>query len=334
MKKIFLSIVLMIGFLSSGFGQSVTYRVTKNDPYDIKNLSVAIDPLFMDINGQNGFSGGWGLRADFLYGKLAQINFDMRSAFGTRGYDIKDKNTRNYFYMEGALGLIISNKEVTRNLPIILSSSSYSSGGYTYTRTVSIRGGVPGIVRKMVMLRAGSYQMTNTFSYKGLDSTLMFKSSAGTFTRKQMESRVNTKDYQVEFGGFASTAIFAGFNFKTITQLVLDVDGYGTRGNIRYTDFYIDGIFAPIVSLKNFNAMDTVTDAQTKFDVKKEGKRLFGWRMGWMMRKPKDQGFSFKFEFGQRPDFKRDKYFKDMYMMMTFGLYVPLRIKPIYDPNN
>src|ERR1700741_1924944 len=189
MKKILYILSVSLLAASGLKAQSVTYRVTKDDPYDIRNFSLAIDPLFMDISGQNGFSGGWGLRADYLMGKRLQVNFDMRNAFGTMGHDVKDpfNNTRNYFYMEGGLGLVLSNNEKTRNVPIILSQST---SGNVRT-TVSISGGVPARIRKMVMLRGGICQMTNTFNLANLSDTLTyFKPKNGgkeELTYKQMD---------------------------------------------------------------------------------------------------------------------------------------------------
>jgi hypothetical protein len=337
--KIYL-LALLFASVAGMKAQSVTYRITKDDPYDIKNFSLAIDPLFMDISGQNGFSGGWGLRADYLMGKRLQANFDMRNAFGTVGHDVKDpyNNTRNYFYMEGALGLVLSHREVSKNVPIILSQST--SGNYRYT--VSISGGVPATMRKMIMLRGGVYQMTNTINLKGLADSLTYfdpKSGGEKRTLAAMDSLgfLNGTKKDAKYGGFASTAIFGGFNFKTICQLYLDVDGYGERGNIRYNDFFIDGIFAPVVTLKNYTTIDTTgTDTKIEYDIKSKDKRMFGWRMGWVYRKPKDQGFSMKFEFGQRPGYKmydsngKESYLKGMYAMFTFGLYIPLKVQPFY----
>lgn len=321
--------------------QSVTYRINKDDPYDIKNFSLAIDPLWIDANGQNGYSFGWGLRMDHMMGKILLVNADFRSAFGTNGYRISDKNTKNYFYFEGALGLIISHKTKTRNVPIILSSSSYSSGGYTYTRTLSIKGGVPAKIRSIVALRGGLYQMTNALSY----NDKLLNDSILTFTNKNTGVERSLKDNKVvpdsmkftigEWGGISSTAIFAGFNFRNIRQLVVDVDGWGYRSNIMFQDFFIDGIFSPVTVIKNH----TDSKSGDKLDVKYKSRNVFGWRMGWMFRKPKDQGFSWKFEFGRRPGLaavenKSFVNFKNWYCMFTYGLYVPLKVKPIYRGEN
>lgn len=321
--------------------QSVTYRVTKDDPYDIKNFTLAIDPLFFDVNGDNGYSFGWGARANWFMGKSLDFNFDIRSGFGTRGYDIDNNNTRNYFAMEGSIGLTLSNKVRTRNVPIILSSSSYTSGGYTYTTTYSISGGVPCDTRKVIAFRAGAYQMTNSYDLnKNLyDSLLMFENKTNkgdAFSQKDNTDTIIMPPSDKNFwGGISSTAVFAGFNFKTIRQLVVDVDGWGVRQNVKYADFFIDGIFSPAILLKNYRGVDN-HGVESKYDLKYTGgKRAFGWRMGWSYRKPKDQGFSFKWEFGSRPGFKTINEkggavnFRNWYTMITYGLYIPLKIKPI-----
>lgn len=318
-------IIFSLGAYSQG---SVTYRVTKDDPYDIKNFSIAIDPLFMDINGTNAFAFGWGIRIDHLMGKRLQWNFDMRQGFGTMGYIMTNNNTRNYTVYEGALGLVLSHKTKTRNLPIVLSSSSYSSGGYTYTKTVSIKGGVPAKIRRLIMLQAGAYQLGNSQAYELLyDSLLTFEKDATTFTFK--DSVESFKNVNGTFGALASTCIFGGFNFKKIHQLIVDVDGWGYRSNKAYSDFFIHAMFSPVLTLKNYEHYGV------KYNVKYDNKKLIGWRMGWVYRQPKDQGFSMKFEFGQRPMMGTSAAegtsfnFKNMYMMFTYGLYVPLKVKPI-----
>ena len=323
-KAILLSVVLFTAVKTQA--QTVSYTVSKDDAYDIKNFTLAIDPLFLDFNGQNGYSFGWGFRADYLMGKTLQFNFDYRQGFGTNGYRISDNNTKNYGYKEGGVGLNLSDKVKRKNMRIILSQSSYSSGGYTYTSTKSIT--VPGEVRSSVQLHGGFYMMQNSMGYKNLkDSLLTFENDGKEFTYK--DSSAIRKSAIKEYGAAYATAIYGGFNFKSIRQLILDVDGYGTRGSVMYRDFFIDFIFSPVLFLKNYKGTDS-TGAEVKYNVKYAKTSTIGWRMGWFIRKPKDQGFSMKFEFGQRPCFiDPSKKFNGIYGMFTYGLYIPLKIKPV-----
>lgn len=328
MKNIIKTILLsVVGFTAvRSQAQSVTWDVIKDDPFDIKNLTVAIDPFFLDFNSQNGYAFGWGFRGDYLMGKRLQFNFDWRQGFGTKGYLISDDNTKNYSALEGSVALTLSHKVKRKNLPIILSQSSSTSGGVTTTTTISIKGGVPGDVRKVVALRGGFYQMVNTMNFQGLkDSLLTFETGGAEMTYKDSATAKGFGQY----GAVYSTAIFGGFNFKQIRQLILNVSGYGVRGNVMYRDFYADFLFSPILFLKNYKTTDSA-GAETKYNVKYAKTSVIGWRIGWMIRKPKDQGFSLKFEFGQRPGYlDPTRKFNNAYGLLTYGLYIPLKVKPI-----
>lgn len=328
MKNILKTILLsVVGFTAvNSQAQTVSWDVIKDDPFDIKNLTVAIDPLFLDFNSQNGYSFGWGVRGDYMMGKALQFNLDWRQGFGTKGYLISDNNTKNYSCLEAGVGLTLSSKVKRRNLRIILSQSSSTSGGVTTTTTVSIKGGVPGDIRNVVALRAGFYQLVNSQSYKLLsDSLLTFEDGGKEFTYKDSASAKALG----EWGAVYSTAIYGGFNFKHIRQLILDVSGYGYRQNVMFRDFFVDFIFSPVLFLKNYTD-DAGTASEVKYNVKYGKSSVIGWRMGWFIRKPKDQGFSFKFEFGQRPCYiDPNRQYNGAYGMITYGLYIPLKVKPI-----
>ena len=332
--------ILILAFLTAFMvnlkAQSVSYTYVKNNPYDIKNFTFAIDPLFIDVNGHNGYAFGWGMRAEYMMGKILLVNFDNRIGFGTKDYRKSNENTRNYFNMEGGLGLIFYNKARTRNVPIILSQTT---SGNTKT-TVSIHGGVPAKCRLIVALRGGFQQYTNTLNYKNLNDSLLtfnglpYKKAQDdkSYVFTDTVNKVGGKSAIIDqLGGIASTSIYAGLQFRTIRDLVIDVSGYGYRSNVRYSDFYIDVLFAPIVKIKDFKNSDG-----TNYTVKYGEMSHLGWRLGWFWRKPKDQGFSAKFEIGSRPGFKTpagtsvpvNK--KNLYCMLTFGLYIPLKIKPMY----
>lgn len=333
MKTKIYSILILAASLSMSLvkAQSVTWSVVRDDPFDIKNFSAAIDPLFIDVNGHNGYAFGWGLRAEHMMGKRLLANFDMRTGFGTNLYRKSNDNTRNYYSLEAGLGLVFVNRMKVKKVPIILSQTT---SGNTRT-TTSIRGGVPAKCRLIVALRGGFNQYTNTLDYsKMTDSLLTFN---GETYKKAKEGNVfkdttgKTVTDLSQVGGIAITSFYGGLQFRSIRNLLLDVDGYGYRGNIIYSDFYIDVLFAPVVAIKDFKNPDG-----TRYDVKYSETTHLGWRFGWFIRKPKEQGFSFKLEVGSRPGFKAPKdanvpvNMRNMYCMMTFGLYIPLKLKPMY----
>lgn len=346
-------LVAMVPFNTKA--QSVKYTYEKNDPFDIRNFSASIDPFFFELNGHNANSGstgyafGWGVRAEHMMGKSLLLNFDSRMSFGTNNYRLSNKNTYNYFNMEGGIGLVLSNRTVSRNLPIILSRTTSYSGNYQTTTTVYIKGGVPAKVRSIIAFRLGVQQYVNTLNYdsKNLgDSLLKFSSGGTSYTYREAKTASTSPVFNYtetaatgtsvvnmtvpQLGGITITSLYGGFQFRTIHNLVIDVEGYGTRSNIRYSDFFIDVMYAPVFHLTDFKS-NGVT-----YDVKYDKTTPFGWRIGGFQRHPKEQGFSFKWELGSRPGFKADPgksvpvNVKNMYFMMTMGLYVPLKVKPIY----
>ncbi len=81
-----LTLSLLILIAANSNAQSVSYSYVRNNPYDIKNLSFSIDPMFVDINAHNGYSFGWGARMEHMMGKRLLVNFDIKTGFGTNGY--------------------------------------------------------------------------------------------------------------------------------------------------------------------------------------------------------------------------------------------------------
>jgi hypothetical protein len=324
-KLIYLSLLILPAMVELN-AQTVTYKVTKDDPYDIKNLTISVDPLFLDVNGMNGVSAGWGARAEYTGGRKFTASFDFRNGFGTMGFDPDSNNTRNYMAFEGKVGLTLSDKSRATNFRIILEKSSYSSGGYTYTTTRYFM--CPGTTRSTITFNAGMYNLNNNFKYKNgstnEDSStvkdILFEKDGKEVRRG--DSLWKAWDLSSKYGGFSSISVTAGFTFRKIHNLFVDVDGWGPRSNSILSDFYIDAMFAPVISLKDY----TFGTSGDKWKVKAEGKRAIGWRMGWFIRRPKNQGFSQKFELGQRPGIKTEKYLTGCYMMYTFGLYIPLKV--------
>jgi len=331
MKKIYTYILALVALNTAlTKAQSITYNYVRNDPYNIKNLSFSVDPFFIDVNGHNGYSFGWGARAEAMMGKRLLLNYDIRTGFGTNLYRKSNKNTRNYFAQEAGLGLIFVNKMKIKNLRIVLSEST--SGNVKTTTTIG--GGVPAKCRLIVALRAGFMTYNNTLDYKNVsDSLLTFNGQ----TYKDLKNiRANDsitsdpfKGSVPQIGGISMVSIYGGLQFRKIWDLVVDVSGYGQRSNVRYSDFFIDVMFAPLVHLRDFRNPNGL-----RYDVKYGEVSHIGYRLGWVFRKPKDQGFSWKFEFGSRPGFKAPagKYIngRNLYGVITFGLYIPLKIKPIY----
>ena len=112
MKTKLFTLLLVAAAATSLQSQSINYTYLQDDPYDMKNFSLSLDPLWMEANGHNGYAFGWGLRAEHMMGKRLLANADFRTGFGTNLYRKSNENTRNYNNFEGGLGLIFYNKMV------------------------------------------------------------------------------------------------------------------------------------------------------------------------------------------------------------------------------
>lgn len=331
MKTKIITLVLIALAVVKIQAQSINYTYLHDDPFDMKNFSLSLDPFWMEANGHNGYAFGWGIRAEHMMGKRLLANFDWRTGFGTNLYRKSNDNTRNYFNMEGGLGLIFYNKMKRKNVPIILSQTTSGNTRTTYY----IKGGVPANCRLIVALRGGMGEYTNTLNYDKLNDTLFmvgdktYKDAVAGKTFIDTTTKANLSVSHV--GGIAITSLYGGIQFRNIRNLLIDVDGWGVRGNVIYSDFYIDVLFAPVIGIKDFKNPDG-----TVYKTDYSDKAHFGWRFGWFARKPKDQGFSMKFEIGSRPGFKAPKNTsvpvnkQNLYGMFTFGLYIPLKIQPMY----
>lgn len=341
MKKIIITLSLVLSSLLSTQleAQNVSYTYVRNDPFDIRNFSASIDALWGEVNSHNGYAFGWGARAEYMMGKTFLFNFDSRFGFGTNLYRQSNENTANYFAMEGGVGLIFVNSTHNRNVPIVLSTQRVGN----YQVTTSIRGGVPAKVRTIIALRGGYGQYRNSLNFtKFSDSLLTFNDSSYANARDKMkifETKSDTAKTTAitsvdQFGSINIGYLYGGINFRSIRNLLIDVEGYGYRGNILYSDFYIDVLFAPIFNIKDFTVLDA--RGNRTYEVAYKEPARFGWRVGWYWRKPKEQGFSWKLEFGSRPGFKAEANSsipvnkRNLYCMMTAGLYIPLKIKPMY----
>jgi len=331
MKTKLFTLLLVAAAATSLRSQSINYTYLHDDPYDMKNFSLSLDPFWVEANGHNGYAFGWGLRGEHMMGKRLLANADFRTGFGTNLYRKSNDNTRNYNNFEGGLGFIFYNKMKRKNVPIILSQTTSGNTKTTYY----IKGGVPANCRLIVALRGGMGQYLNSLNYDKMNDTLFTMDGAAYKTAKSGSAFIDTTGSGnasvAHVGGIAITSFYGGIQFRNIRNLLIDVDGWGVRGNILYSDFYIDVLFAPVIGIKDFKNPDG-----TEYKVDYTEKAHLGWRFGWFARKPKDQGFSMKFEVGSRPGFKAPKNTsvplnkQNLYGMFTFGLYIPLKIQPMY----
>ncbi len=332
MKK---QILLFLGTLLSGalISQSVSYRTTEDDPLDIKNLSISLDPFYADAWGTNT-TIGFGVRADLYFRQLLSFNFDLRRAYldmNAREHEDAalpkpNEDLKKHLYIEAGGQFSFIDRTKSKDLKVVLSSSSSSSGRYTTTNTKYIM--VPGTLRKVKQLRFGF--ITTRAAIDLSDATgdgASFKAtstvnSANTFT---IGSFSNSVDGSPTYSGYSMmnySGIYAGIGAKRITNLQVDTD-YGMKSHALCVDLFADVVYAPIL-----NFADVYTTGGTAWELSNEDVTHIGWRIGASVRSSAKSRFSYRTELGTRPGFRGGEGLltTNIYIMITMGWSIPFKI--------
>lgn len=328
MRKIYFIIIVLL-FNKSINAQTVSYKTTLDDPKSVPNLHLFVDPFYVDMY-QGEPHLGWGFRGEFRFLKLFIANLDYRKSYldATSDGNINDGARPNYTEANYGLnksnwteiggGFVFADWTKSRNIKVVLSSSTSTSGGYRTTHTKYIM--VPGHLRHIANLRGGIIR--NSTPVELNDET-----------KGYCINKANNKD-TLHFGfaptlasipNYATTVttmlnqfgFYAGISYKTITNLTIDADGYRKRGNRATWDIYAD-----VITMPRMHFVD-VMDANNKtYSFESEKLTKLGWRAGLLWHSQSKVAFSFKTEFGNMPHYaSTQKGFlgNQFYLMLTMG---------------
>ncbi|MDX5321772.1 MAG: hypothetical protein LPK45_11580 [Bacteroidota bacterium] len=295
--------------------QQVNYRITSDDPKNVKAFSLSLEPFYCDLSGVD-IHIGYSLRADLLILKRMEVRGDFRRAYvdinggETKTQYFYPKNeTKMASYFEAGASLFLSDRTQKVNTKLVLSSRT--SGNYTYTKYIMI----PATKRKMFGLRGGLYNNRVAFEVDGNGQYFELKDGNGdTLAGGAPDNAVSM---------YNTTSLYAGLHWKSIIDVVAQTD-YGRKKVGGVSDFYIDVLLGSIVQFS-----DLMSTGGTIYSMNPDNDKVkrIGWRAGWIYRHPNKVGLTFKFEFGARPGFKSvDKISMDserIFMMFTTGLNIP-----------
>ena len=333
MKTLFTALILSFTYVS--FSQQLSYKILKDEPDKVKNFTLHLDPFYTDAWSTNT-TLGFGIRADAMFLKRFSANFTFRKAYldmNARSHaDGSLPQPKNGFskmtYLEPSLAFHLIDKIKKRNVKVVLSSSTSYSGNYQTTHTKYIM--VPGSVRKIRGVRGGLFFLNSALD---LDQGDAIK----TWTATNGDEKVSFGDFGTRVHGSAvyngysqmrQLAIFGGLTFKSITNLQTEVEGYSkTRGNYNFSEFYIDYMFAPVVSYQDVKFADG-----TNFKLSNSTTKRTGWRAGLLWKNASKTFLSYGFEFGQRPGYAgNDKGFLNSrsFLNLVMGISIPYNLKII-----
>lgn len=286
---------LLLSLCALTFAQTVNYEIIKDAPYEPK-ISVNLDLFNMDLNTDisnlrlDNISMNLGL---FGYVKLIDrldIDFNVHKSWltlGKIGYKEYPGNTE----LNAGGNLWLSKKEVVKNVKVVLKQTQNSSS----TTTTFIEAPVKHMKRFGV--RGGLYSKTGPFNFKE------YSGDDGSSSIEQTK--------------ISSFGIYAGVNFRSISNFIIKDDVYGRSFNSGGRDIYFEGLFVPVNRFKdlnnnNANVSETVRDFKTTLPV--------GFRIGYRTYQVEKKEFTGKKfgmcgigEFGYKP-------YQGWFLTAGFGL--------------
>ncbi len=308
MKKLLICL-LTVTFGLSVQSQNISYSIRSDDPYDIKKTVIHLDPFYVDCWMTN-INIGWGLRVDYRFNKKLNFALTFRRAYldGNAGEHMDGNlmyaagGLKKYIFVEPVAYYTLADYTNRASMRIVLSSSSYSYGGYTYTNTKSIN--VPGTARHVFSARGGLMFINNAVDFSEGDAepdfeAVNFKDKNQKFTFGPYGKTVGGSPIYNGYTMMTMTSLFAGISYKYISNLVVDVEGWGGRRNAGLHDIYFDLMFAPVISYADMASTD-----KRVWEISNKNQSRIGWRVGWQYRHPVKTWMSFECAFGARPGYK------------------------------
>lgn len=323
--------------------QQVNYQTIANDPGLLKNLNILLAPAVVDLSATNLMVTGWGLGANyalndrvkgrFFYARsykvqdnLAAFMFDYNRYNGVYDYPVNNLATINNnasTFLELGGSLALSKRLIEQNLKVILSSSSSSSGGYTYTNTKYIM--VPGNVLKTVELRAG---ISSYATYLHFDNETLTASDS-SILKSEVISRADGQSAGVMPGeGYLmrvnAPGFYAGLSFTTARNLVIQPEKYRKQKvNTGVTDIYVDVLYAPFIFTNKIevNGFEYDIEAINDVPIKKRNIALRFGMESTLSRKA--LGMHYRIEGGIRPGVNNNWYMNCVMSIPTVNISIP-----------
>lgn len=275
MKKILISLALLgsCATVLKAQDNNVQYKVTRDDPKDILNLWVYIDPFQIDAPLQNilGLSFNTGIHSVGLIHD--RFGYDAQFRIGTLTmYKLTGGADRAMQLELGGMYKLGDRTATHQNTKVILDiSKSTNSSGQEVETTKFIR--IPAQRRKMTHVRGGLYLKKNPF----VDD----------------ESDVE--------GDLTCVGLYAGISRMTVHNIWINTntDGQASRSGI--LRFYADAIFCPVRTLRPIGGGEAMANPGQYL------KSPFGFRVGfWGMpcedrANKKKKAFMVGVEAGFRP---------------------------------
>ena len=303
---------------------TVTYKVVLDDPKDLNNLWIHIQPVTLDIMQMNSVIGS-GL--DVTYVPVSKLElkggvrgnlvdaFDIqrfaanKNSFITtqeskreQGKMVVTNNFSRFFAAEIGGTYAIKDMIKDGSSKIILAEQAIP-GNTTMPEKIEVN----AKVRKIFGARLGLNSMASTVAVqKALkDQSVDLKGDKGTIISNQgtsSPSGFKTADNNnLLYSNFASTGIYLGASFQTIKNIAIKTDRNGILAQNSILTFYGDLIINPWTRVEDIQAKNVGKEGSETFNASPIKVNKIGARAGFELRYNQSSLISVGGELGYRP---------------------------------
>lgn len=317
-KKIFTAAILVISIKLAA--QSVTYNILENDP-DKRKVFIHLNP-FNTQGYVSDITIGYNIQATWLMAKHLQVEVDYRKAYldgnATGVFSPAGLKKSSQLHLGGVLNLIKKLKPV--NNKVILKSTSDSR--YRYTTSITVR----AEARKIFGIRGGfisfysNHKVDNDITESFDENSLRGKASDGQIRYLRDTINFETINYTAR-----SLGMYAGIDYKSIRNVIINADGYGKKSNKTENNIYADVLFTPSVKYELKPNSKQPMFNNVDINIPENKRKMLGWRVGWHFTYNYGLGFNAKMELGQQPGIAS----KSFFVTIGFGATIGFKTKEI-----
>ncbi len=301
--------ILCIGMLLTGIiakAQSVSYSLVESDPDLYKRTALHLGLLNFDT--YNGMSVGGIFKLETVIADRIMPWVEVRPSWldaathhVVSGYPTAVGGIKKQLVTDFGGAFFFVNKNRKKNVKVVLSSSTSSSGRWTRTSTHYVM--IPSEVKRMFGVRGGIYNNRRVLE--------MDESAHPFYHYKSLNGQIEVPIENVGQGGSVGPTgeyykplpmahimdFYGGLHFRKVTNTIIRTGGR-KRSNTRILDLFADIMTAPVVSISN--VVDN-SGQEWKIVPQSGAIKRIGWRAGFISHSSRAVGFEFSVDFGQKP---------------------------------
>lgn len=333
MKVLFrlgLFLMLLISYpgfcqLESAFpSQAVSYKVLQDDPTDLNNLWIHVQPVTIDVSQMNAAVGSGleltyqvipklelkcGFRGNLINAFDLQRNAAMQKANITTQESKREEGQMvitnpfarfSHFETGGFYSFLEKTKEgsskVVLNAQEVPDKTNFADVIEVNAKTRQILGARLGFQTTRSTVSVQTALENQDVTIRGDKGTQI--SSAGTQSATGFKTNNNSNSL---YTTFSSTGFYLGAGFQRIKNLSLKTDQQGLVNNNSILTVYADLIINPWTNLADIQAQQVARNGSETFDMGGLNVHKVGGRAGFEIRYNQASFVSFGAEIGYRP---------------------------------